>query len=86
MSNKQKKATVDGQEYTLQHPGAMWYLEMVDECKNATGVLQVSKYTQKMFENVVVQPKVTVEDFEDDLKKVNNLLNEVEDFVNGGKK
>lgn len=78
---KQKKVTVGEKEYTLQHPGAMWYLECMDRCKNKHGVLQVAKYSKELIENVVVAPQTTVSDFDDDIVGITQLVGEIESFL-----
>jgi len=78
---RQTQVKVEGKEYTLQHPGAYWYLEMKDRCKNANGVLMESKYTREMLDNVVVQPQVTPEDFGEDIIALTTLVNEAENFL-----
>ncbi len=78
---RQHKVTVEGTEYTLQHPGAFWYLEMKDRCKNANGVLMESKYSREMLENVVVKPQVTPEEFGEDIIALTQLVNEAENFL-----
>lgn len=78
---RQKQVKVEGKDYTLQHPGAYWYLEMKDRCKNANGVLMESKYTREMLDNVVIQPKVTPEDFGEDIIALTTLVNEAENFL-----
>lgn len=80
---KQKTVKVGGKDYVLQHPGAKWYLECSDRCKNRNGVMLTSKYTEEMLENVVIDPKVTLDDFGDDLQAVEELLNEMEKFFRG---
>lgn len=78
---RQQKIKVEGKQYTLQHPGAFWYLEMKDRCKNLHGVLMESKYTREILDHVVVQPKVTPEDFGEDIVALTTLVNEVESFL-----
>lgn len=80
---KQKIVNIGGKEYVLQHPGVKWYLECTDRCKNRNGVMLTAKYTEEMLENVVVDPKVTLDDFEDDVAAVEQLLAEIEKFFRG---
>lgn len=79
----QKKVEVEGTEYTLQHPGAYWYIECLDRCKNSQGVLQIAKYSKELLENVVVHPKVSFEkDFQYDAVTPSLIVAEVETFLN----
>lgn len=77
----QKKVTVNGVEYTLQHPGAMWYIEMTDRARNQFGVRQTASYYEELFKNVVVSPQISVEDFEEDISSVYTLGREIEIFL-----
>lgn len=67
-------------KFTLQKPGAMWYLQHADNCKNGAGVLQQSKYVIGLLRNCVVeQPKI--EDFDDDVSILEELVGEIESFL-----
>lgn len=79
---KQTEVTVKGKKYTLQHPGARWYLGLTDRCKNKHGVLQTEKYTEEILENVVVDPKVSMDDFDDALGEMMELVGKAESFLN----
>ena len=81
--NKQKTVKVNGKDYALQHPGARWYVRITDQCKNASGVLQTEKYIDALFEHVVVDPVVKIEDFDDDYDTLTKLVQEVERFLKG---
>jgi len=80
---KQKTVTVNGKEFILQHPGARWYLNLQDRCKNRSGVLLTEKYTEELLENVVVDPKMKLDDFDEDIDTVEQLVVEVERFLRG---
>jgi acetyltransferase-like isoleucine patch superfamily enzyme len=71
----------EGGRVVLLHPGARWYLKLMDRCKNNAGVLMVEPYTQELLENVVISPKVTIDDFDDKLGVLNRLTSEVESFL-----
>ncbi|PJH69252.1 hypothetical protein CVR96_27315, partial [Salmonella enterica subsp. enterica serovar Typhimurium] len=64
-----------------QHPGAMWVMEATDRSKNQFGVLQQSKYSQELLQNVVATPQVTVQSFWNDLNSVRALVHEIEMFL-----
>ncbi len=79
----QKKVTVFETEYTLQHPGAYWYLECNDRNKVNGKGLQIAPYSKELIENVVVQPKVSFEeDFAYDVVTLGALVEEIENFLN----
>lgn len=78
---RKKTVTVDGVNYLLQHPGARWYLKLMDRCKNANGTLLTEVYTDEVLENVVVNPKVTIETFDQNIGSLNKLVQEIESFL-----
>jgi len=80
----QKKVTVNGVEYKLQHPGALWYFEMIDRTRNRTGLRNTAEYYNEILENVVVSPQVTISDFGEDIMSVFELVREANAFLGGG--
>lgn len=78
---KQTTVTVGKTEYTLQHPGARWYFECIDRNKGRNGHLQIASYTAELLENVVIEPRVTMDDFDDNLGELMELTNKVESFL-----
>lgn len=80
---RQKTVTVNGKEFMLQHPGARWYIGLQDRCKNRAGVLLTEKYTEEILDNVLVDPKMKIDDFEEDIDTVERLVVEVERFLRG---
>jgi len=83
---KQTTVKVNGVEYTLQHPGARWYLQVIDRHTNAKGNLERTGYTEEILEHVVVNPKVSIEDFDDDLGSLMELVRKAESFLSARKK
>ena len=53
---KQKKVTVNGQEFTLQSVSPTWYFQTNDECGMTGGKKDTTKYLDTMFKNVVIAP------------------------------
>ena len=57
-------------EFTLQHPGIGFVLSLNENCtiKNEHGVVVTSavEVTKRFLEHVVVQPKLTIADFDED--------------------
>lgn len=72
----QSKVTVDGVEYTLQHPGARWYIKLTDRSNGKNEVL-----ADELLENVVVNPRVTIEDFDDNIEALEELLEKAHTFL-----
>lgn len=64
---EQKIVKVGDTDYTLQHPGARSALEMKKKWTNTdhkSGIDDMVLY-EEMFKNVVVKPKVSLDDFVD---------------------
>jgi len=85
---KQKVVKVNKKEYTLQSPGYRWYMETVDKnTPRGKSVPKQIKMIDDYLEHVVVDPKVTVEDFENEEKELGGfealmtLINECETFL-----
>ena len=84
---KQKKVTINGDEFVLQHPGVRWYISLTDDCKNQFAVLQNEEYLDKLFENVVVDPQgLSLDSFGPDKEYpaaiMKDLKEEIETFLN----
>ena len=77
----QKKVTVDGIEYTLQKIPYKSFLQINDRCSNKYGVLQKTQYSEEMLAHVVVQPKVTLSNFDDNFNAGMELVAEAENFL-----
>ena len=85
---KQKKVKVNDKEYTLQSPGYRWYLETVENNtpRGKASPSQVNMIDDYL-EHVVVDPDVTIEDFEDEeqkrggFKALMKLITECETFL-----
>ncbi|MDE7331208.1 MAG: hypothetical protein K2O16_03055 [Lachnospiraceae bacterium] len=84
---KQKKATVNGTEYTLQSVSPQWYMEINDECGMTGGKRNTAKYIDEMFKNVIVSPPevrnegIGYFNLNDDIDSTEKLLKEIESFL-----
>ncbi|MEK4219959.1 hypothetical protein NYE57_18140 [Bacillus sp. FSL L8-0222] len=79
---KQKKVTIQGTEYTLQHPGTKRNVELQDEAINVnTGKPNSAGLYELYMKEVVVDPKVSYEYF-DENPGFNELMREVSSFLN----
>jgi len=86
--NKQAKVEVNNKEYKLQNPGYRWYLETVEKnTKNGKIAPSQIDMIDDYLEHVVVDPKVSIEDFEDEdqgrggFKALMQLISECETFL-----
>ena len=81
MADKNKKITVSGEEYILQHPGVKWVIDHTDGCTDARGNLVRSDYIQGLFDNVVVEPAdLKIEDF-DNVSDMRKVMEKIESFL-----
>ncbi|KIO58726.1 hypothetical protein B4143_4353 [Bacillus subtilis] len=78
---KQKKVTIQGTEYTLQHPGTRRSIEFNDEAINInTGMFSSAKLYELYMKEVVVEPKVSY-DYFDKKPGFLELMKEVQTFL-----
>lgn len=80
-NSKQTKVTLkNGTTFTIQKPGAQWYMDFVDKCKNQFGVIQQGQYVPGLLKNCVVEnPKI--DDFDDCMDSLSELVTEIETFL-----
>jgi len=64
MALEQKKITIDGKEYTLQKLGIREYYKFMDKLKH--GEFGIVESYDFLLENVIVNPRLTLEDFEEE--------------------
>lgn len=65
---KQTTFETDNGKYIFQHPGIRFSEQMKDEAKDQNGKFMPQKYHKKTMENVIVEPKVDY-DYFDELEK-----------------
>lgn len=89
---RQKKVTVNGQDYTLQSVSPRWYFDVNDRCGMTGGKKNTAGYVDEMLKNVVIEPPEIktkgleyFNDMEDGIAATEQLLTEVESFLRGGK-
>lgn len=78
-----KKFKIGDEVYTLQQVPASWYLDTVDKSRDKGGVLQNALYMEKIITNVVVSPRVKIDDFTGRINVMRKLLKECEKFILG---
>lgn len=79
----QAKINIDGIDYVLQMVPASWYLDWVDKCKDTDGSLKTQKYIGGLLENCVISPKVTIDSFTGNIRKLRDLNDVVEKYIMG---
>lgn len=80
----QKQVTVEGTEYTLQHPGTREYLRIQDRIQEGTGIPSNEKLAEEIFKHVIVEPKVNF-DYFDENDGFEELFKEATTFLRTGK-
>lgn len=85
---KQKKVSVEGQEFTLQSVSPSWYFQTNDECGMTGGRSRdTTKYLDTMFKNVVISPPEVASqgmsyfDEKEDVKTPEKLIKAIEQFL-----
>ena len=61
----EKKVEIRGVEYTLKKIPPREWARLRDRCKNRFGHIIEEKFLSEIFEHLVVNPKVSLDDFED---------------------
>lgn len=80
----QKQVTVEGIEYTLQHPGSRESLKIQDRIMQDNGVPSSEKVAEEMFKHIIVEPKVSF-DYFDEHEGMDEVLKEAMTFLRTGK-
>ncbi|MGG1483552.1 hypothetical protein ABEI56_05630 [Peribacillus castrilensis] len=81
---KQKKITVEGIDYTLQHPGSEAWLEIQDRIQTGNGMVSNKQMAKEIFTHVIVEPKVNFAHF-DENEGLEEVMNEATSFLRTGK-
>lgn len=68
--DRQKTIKIGDTEYTFQRVPMRAWLEMKDNCKNQHGVVLESKLTAEILKHIVVEPRLTIDDFENEAELV----------------
>lgn len=61
---EEKKITIRGNEYTLKKIPPREWVRLRDRCKNHYGITLEEKFMSEVFEHLVVNPKVSLDDFD----------------------
>ncbi|MCZ8518886.1 hypothetical protein [Paenibacillus caseinilyticus] len=85
MEKKQKHFTskVTGKQYIFQFPGIRAVQQIRDRVKNRFGVASDEKSADEVLKYVVVDPKMRIEDFGDDIAEFNEVVGAAINFMNG---
>ena len=84
---KTEKVYVNGMEFTLQSVSPRFYFDLNDSCGMTGGKKKTGEYIDKLFKNVVIEPKEVstrgLEYFDDteDIDTAEKLLTKVESFL-----
>lgn len=83
---RQEKETVDGVEYTFQSMPIYSFLQLEDRHRNKHGVIQQAPYMKELIEHVVIEPKVSINSFDDDYEGLTNLIQAIQRFLKSRRK
>lgn len=78
---RRKTVEIKGQRYELQSIPFKSYLDICDRNTDKNGNLRKSTYISELFKNCVINPKVGLEDFDDDYEAGIQLSVEIENFL-----
>lgn len=79
---KQKTVTINGKEFKLQTVPFKSYMDIIDKNTNKNGILNKSGYSETLLKHCVIEPKVTMDSFDDDFNTGMKLVQEIETFHN----
>ncbi len=79
----EKKVEIQGKEYTLKKIPPREWARLRDRCKNRFGVMSEEKFLSEIFEYMVVNPRVSLDDFED-YDECQEVANAAIEFQHGG--
>lgn len=80
---RQTEVTVKGKKYKLQSVPFKFYMDLVDKHTDKNGNLKKSPYTADLLKYCVIEPKVKMSDFDDDMAAGLELLGKIESFLTG---
>lgn len=78
---RQKTVEINGVEYTLQAIPFRSYMEINDRFTDGKGKLNRTEYMEELMKHCVANPRVTLEDFDDDYMAGIELGVEIENFL-----
>lgn len=79
-----KQVTVEGTEFTFQHPGTRAFAQIQDRIQTENGAPSNEKLSEEIFKHVIVEPKVDFEYF-DEHEGYEEVLKEAFTFLRTGK-
>lgn len=80
---KQKQVVIKGTTYTLQGIPFKSFMDINDKNTDKNGNLKKSGYIADLFKHCVIEPKVTMSDFDDDFGAAMELVSQIESFLAG---
>ena len=78
---RQKTVEINGKKFKLQSIPFKSYCEINDRHTNKHGVLLKTGYIEELLKHCVIEPKVTMSDFDDDFDTAGKLVLEIESFL-----
>ncbi len=78
---RQKEVVINEVAYKLQAIPFKSYMTVMDKHTNKHGVLMKTPYISEMLEHCVIEPKITLADFDEDFQSGMELVAEIESFL-----
>lgn len=78
---RQKTVEINGREFVLQSIPFKFYMDLTDKHMGQHGIPKQSKFIEDLFKYCVINPKVSMSDFDDDFDTATQLVNEIESFL-----
>ena len=78
---RQTEVTIKGKTYKLQSIPFKFFIDLSDKHTDKHGNLKKSGYIADLFKHCVIDPKVTMSDFDDDFGAAMELVNQIESFL-----
>jgi hypothetical protein len=75
-----KSVKVNGTEYKLQSVSPTWYYDLTTRAQLPGGRIDINILNSELIENVVVEPRITLDDFETP-GEANQMLKEIRKFL-----
>jgi hypothetical protein len=82
---KQKAVTIQGVEFTFQHPGVRKSLQINDSSRDKHGNLMSEAYYAQLMEHVIVQPRTNWEYWDEHTELLEEVMTEAVRFLVGAK-
>lgn len=78
---RQKTVEINGKKFELQSIPFKYYMELTDKHMGPHGIPRQAGFVEELLTHCVINPKVSMSDFDDDYDTATKLVNEIESFL-----